>query len=198
LLLTTGIHGLGLLLFTGGLPYVLFGISLSLVLTSPVTGTLMYVTLKSGFNSAQLFITKDLVAEQPVEVLVNVKVTLPAETPVTTPALVTVAIELLLLVHVPPVLGVTLAVLPTHTVVAPPNVGAPGTVLIVTFALATEIHAFVLVTVKVYVAPAGKPVMVVLVVLPVVVTPPGVLVIVQLPDGKPLNTTLPVGVVHIG
>jgi hypothetical protein len=40
--------------------------------------------------------------------------------------------------------------------------------------------------------------MVVLVVLPVVVTPPGVLVIVQLPLGKPLNTTLPVGVVQMG
>ncbi len=40
--------------------------------------------------------------------------------------------------------------------------------------------------------------MVVLVVLPVVVTPPGVLVMVQLPLGSPLNTTLPVGVVQMG
>jgi hypothetical protein len=60
--------------------------------------------------------------EHPVTVSVKVRLTLPAETPVTTPALVTVAIELLLLVHVPPVLGVTLAVLPTHTAVAPPKV----------------------------------------------------------------------------
>ncbi len=40
--------------------------------------------------------------------------------------------------------------------------------------------------------------MVVLVVLPVVVTPPGVLVMVQVPVGSPLNTTLPVGVVQVG
>ena len=40
--------------------------------------------------------------------------------------------------------------------------------------------------------------MVVLAVLPVVVTLPGFLVTVQLPLGKPLNTTLPVGVVHVG
>jgi hypothetical protein len=36
------------------------------------------------------------------------------------------------------------------------------------------------------------------VVLPAVDTPPGDLRIVQLPLGKPLNTTLPVGVAHVG
>lgn len=50
----------------------------------------------------------------------NVSVTDPALTPVTTPALVTVAMALLLLLQVPPVAGVTLAVLPGQTVVAPP------------------------------------------------------------------------------
>ena len=35
--------------------------------------------------------------------------------------------------------------------------------------------------------------------VPVVVIPPGVLVIVQLPvGGKPFNTTLPVDTVHVG
>jgi hypothetical protein len=43
-----------------------------------------------------------------------------------------------------------------------------------------------------------KPLIVVLAVLPVVVTPPGALVIVHEPLGNPLNTTLPVGVVHVG
>jgi len=43
-----------------------------------------------------------------------------------------------------------------------------------------------------------KPEIVVLAVLPVAPNPAGVLVIVQLPAGKPLNTTLPVGVVQVG
>ena len=38
-----------------------------------------------------------------------------------------------------------------------------------------------------------------LVPVPVVVTPPGVLVNVQVPDdGNPLNTTLPVATLHVG
>ena len=40
---------------------------------------------------------------------------LPAATPVTTPALVTVAFVLSLLTHVPPVVGDNVIVLPTHT-----------------------------------------------------------------------------------
>jgi hypothetical protein len=45
---------------------------------------------------------------------VNVNVTLPAATPVTTPAFVTVANAVLLLAHVPPVVGVSVIVLPAH------------------------------------------------------------------------------------
>ncbi len=45
---------------------------------------------------------------------------------------------------------------------------------------------------------AGKPEIVVLVVLPVVVTLPGILVMVQFPAGKPLSTTLPVEVAQVG
>ncbi len=45
---------------------------------------------------------------------------------------------------------------------------------------------------------AGRPEIVVLAVLPVVVTLPGNLVMVQLPLGKPLKTTLPVAVEHVG
>jgi hypothetical protein len=110
-----------------------------------------------------------------------------------------VAKELLLLTHVPPVAGVTLAVEPTHTAEAPPKVGAPGIALIVTFAEAGEVQVLLLVTVKVYVVLTGSPVMVKLVPVPLYVVPPGVLVIVQLPvAGRPLNTTLPVGVVQVG
>jgi hypothetical protein len=92
---------------------------------------------------------KLLVEEQPVAVSVKVKVTVPALTPVTTPAFVTVATAVLLLVQVPPVFGVTFAVLPTQTSVAPPKIGAPGTTLMTTSALAAEVQLFALVTVKV-------------------------------------------------
>jgi hypothetical protein len=46
--------------------------------------------------------------------------------------------------------------------------------------------------------PEGIPEIVVLVPVPVVVAPPGFLVIVQLPEGKPFNTTLPVATVQVG
>ena len=92
---------------------------------------------------------KLLVDEQPVAVSVKVNVTTPALTPVTKPAFVIVAIAVLLLVQVPPVFGVTFAVLPTQTTVAPPSVGLAGMALISTFAEATEVQLFELVTVKV-------------------------------------------------
>ena len=47
--------------------------------------------------------------------------------------------------------------------------------------------------------PEASPEIVVLVPVPVLVTPPGVLVNVQVPEeGKPFNTTLPVAIVHVG
>ena len=109
-----------------------------------------------------------------------------------------VATPVLLLVQVPPVVGVKVTVLPLQTVVGPPIVGAVGTAPITTLELATEVHPLTFVTVNVYVAPAGKPVIVVVVPDPVVVTFPGFLVIVHDPDGKPLKATLPVVVVHVG
>jgi hypothetical protein len=63
-----------------------------------------------------------------------------------------------------------------------------------TFPVATEVHPAVLVTVKLYVVLAVKPDIVVLVVEPAMA--PGF--IHQLPDGKPLNTTLPVAVEQVG
>ena len=82
-----------------------------------------------------------------------------------------------------------------------PTVGADGVdglAWITTLAEAVEVPPCALVTVKVYV-PAASPEMVVFVPVPVVVTPPGVLVNVQVPDeGKPLKTTLPVATAHVG
>ena len=60
-----------------------------------------------------------------------------------------VAKDVLLLTHVPPAAGVTLAVEPTHTAEAPPKVGLEGIALMVTSAEAGEIHELVFVTVKV-------------------------------------------------
>ncbi len=51
-------------------------------------------------------VTAGVAAEvQPVVVFVKLKVAVPPDTPVTTPALVTVATAALLLAHVPPVVG---------------------------------------------------------------------------------------------
>jgi hypothetical protein len=69
---------------------------------------------------------------QPLE-LVKVNVTVPAATPVTIPALVTVALAVLLLVHVPPVVGDKVVVPPTHTEVLP-VIDAVGLGLTVTVA----------------------------------------------------------------
>jgi len=67
-------------------------------------------------------------------------------------------------------------------------VGADGGALITTSADDPDIQLFALVTVKVQV-PTARPDIVVLVPLPVVVTPPGERVNVHVPDeGKPLNT----------
>ena len=68
---------------------------------------------------------------QPVDEDVYVKVALPTETPVITPALVMVATAELLLTQVPPVLGVIPMEVPIHTVLKPVSV-AMGLALTVT------------------------------------------------------------------
>lgn len=75
------------------------------------------VILIAGFaNTSIILLGTEL---HPVEVWVKVNVAVPALAPVTTPALVTVAIEALLLTQVPPVVGVNIVVKPTHTELAP-------------------------------------------------------------------------------
>ena len=70
---------------------------------------------------------------------------------------------------------------------------------IATLAEATDVQPAALVTMKVYVVLADKPVIVLLVPVPVVLLPPGILVKVQVPElGKPVNTTEPVGVEQSG
>ena len=78
-----------------------------------------------------------------------------------------------------------------------PTVGADGVtgwVLMTTLADAAEVHPTEFVTVKLYVVPAVRPVMVVLV--PVPDLAPGL--IVQLPEGRLLSITLPVARVQVG
>jgi hypothetical protein len=69
-----------------------------------------------------------VVALQPVDVSVYVKVTVPADIPVTTPALLTEATTGLLLAQVPPVVGDKVAVLFTQTAGMPVTVGSAPTV----------------------------------------------------------------------
>lgn len=77
-------------------------------------------------------------------------------------------------------------------------VGVNGCVLITTSAETGDMHPETFVTVKVYV-PAGITDTVVLVPVPEVVIPPGVLVKVQVSvAGKPFNTALPVATVQVG
>jgi len=71
--------------------------------------------------------------------------------------------------------------------------GVSGCVLIITSSEAIEVHPETLVTVKLYV-PGIKPVTDLLVPLPVIA--PGL--IVQVPEGKPLKSTLPVATVQVG
>jgi hypothetical protein len=76
--------------------------------------------------------------------------------------------------------------------------GISGCGFIRTFPDGEDIHPVELVTVKVYV-PDGIVETVVVLPEPETVTPPGVLVNVQLPvDGRPLKATLPVDNAHVG
>lgn len=60
-------------------------------------------------------------------------------TPLTTPVLPTVAIDVLPLLHVPPEVALNkLTVLPTHTLIAPDGVIAPGSAFTVTIAVAKQ------------------------------------------------------------
>jgi uncharacterized protein (DUF362 family) len=76
---------------------------------------------------------------QSVVLLVNVNIAVPPLTPVTTPPLVTVATVLLLLNHVPPVLGLNVVVDPSHIVLAPVMLTV-GFALTVNGAVANEAH----------------------------------------------------------
>lgn len=76
-------------------------------------------------------------------------------------------------------------------------VGVAGCTFTTTFPVADEEQPTEFLTINVYV-PAARPLTVVDVLLPVVVTPPGFLVSVHVPDGNPLNGTEPVATVQVG
>jgi len=125
------------------------------VVVEPTQILLKPVMLTIG---AALTVTKPVGADtQPVTASVNVKEAVPAETPVTTPALVTVATAGLLLTHVPPVVGDKVVVLPTQILVEPVMLTA-GAAFTVTGAVGADTQP-VLEWVKVKVAePADTPV----------------------------------------
>ena len=82
----------------------------------------------------------------PVILFVKMNVAVPAATPVTTPALFTVATDELLLDQVPPVDGVNVVVVPTH-IVEDPEILTVGLCLAVIVAVGTAVHPKSLVTV---------------------------------------------------
>lgn len=87
-------------------------------------------------------VTEDVLAEQPVAVLVKVNVVLPTATAVTTPLFVTVATPELLLAQVPPEVGDNVVVevpVPRVQIDELPVIFTVGP-LIVRFRLATESH----------------------------------------------------------
>jgi hypothetical protein len=76
--------------------------------------------------------------------------------------------------------------------------GIPGNVLITALAEATELQPPELTTVKVYI-PGESPDIVALFPDPIVVPPPGSVVIVQDPaGGSPFSIILPAGTEHVG
>jgi hypothetical protein len=76
--------------------------------------------------------------------------------------------------------------------------GIPDNVFITALAEATELQPVELTTLKVYV-PGESPDIVALFPDPVVVPPPGLIVIVQDPaDGSPFSIILPAGTEHVG
>ena len=75
--------------------------------------------LTEGLGSATTVTDEVGSDEQLLEVCVNLKVEVPAATPVTMPALETVATEALLETHVPPVAGDKVVVPPTQMVLSP-------------------------------------------------------------------------------
>ena len=86
-------------------------------------------------------VTISVVALQPVVASVKVKVAVPAEIPVTTPAPVTSATLLLLLIQVPPVVGLNVVVSPALISVRP-VMETDGSALISTSVIAIPVHPF--------------------------------------------------------
>lgn len=116
------------------------------VVVLPIQILLEPVTLTAGMA---LTVTDGVGADmQPLDVLVNVKVALPAATPVTTPALVTVAFEASLLTQVPPDVGETPVDPPTQMLLVPVRLTL-GAVTMVMDVVEVEVHPLASVTVTV-------------------------------------------------
>jgi hypothetical protein len=92
-------------------------------------------------------VTAPVVAVQLVVPSVNVNVAVPADMPVTSPELFTVATGGLLLAHVPPVVGDNVVVCPTQMLVAPVMLTTGGAFTTSTTTLLVSLHAIGLVIV---------------------------------------------------
>jgi exosome complex RNA-binding protein Rrp42 (RNase PH superfamily) len=88
--------------------------------------------LNIGIGGIGSTVTEDVVTLQLVVVFVKINVVVPAETPVTTPTLVIVAILASLLIHVPPAVGNNVIVDPTQTSEEAVTTGNALTVMVTT------------------------------------------------------------------
>ena len=181
------------------------------VITAHVGCIIVPVVGAVGVAGRVLITTFADAAEVHPDALVTVKVKAPAASPVMV-VLVPVPVPM---VVVPPGVFVnvqvpvggksfktTLPVANSHVgcVIVPivGAVGVAGWALIIKLTDATEVHPDSLVTIKLYV-PASSADIVVLVPVPAVAVPPGVLVNVQVPvAGRPPKTALPVSTAHVG
>jgi len=125
------------------------------VVVNPTQMLLEPVMLTTGFALTVIVAVGREV--QPVPLLVKVNVTEPADTPVTTPALVTVATAGLLLAQVPPVVGDKVVVVPGQMLLAPVMLTVGKATMVTAAVVAEQLGAVLLVKVKVT-EPAETPV----------------------------------------
>lgn len=101
------------------------------------TGTIVEPEIAATIGNAFTVIV-EVEFEQPVVELVKVNTAVPAETPLTNPALDTVATVLLLLTQVPPVIGVKTIEPLVHTLDVAVTVGIAFTVIVTTLLLSLQ------------------------------------------------------------
>ena len=159
------------------------------VVTSPMQSSLSPVMLTPG--PGVMVIILEVSETQPDRVCVNINLAVPLDKPVIKPALLIVATGGLVLIHVPPVVGDKLVVLPTQILPSPFNTTI-GLGFTVTGAEFSDTQPCDDVNLKVA-TPALTPVMIPVVALTVAING---LLLVQVPDSEACNVeVIPIHIV---